>query len=484
MFESFSKLRLWPFVAALTLLVTGCGGSSSGGQASPDPVDPTADAPKVTSTGPIDSAAGVATNSKVVATFSLPMDSVSIDTTSFTVGANGEAAVTGTVSLDAASNTAVFTATGGFSADAEYTATITTTAISMEGGALADDYSWTFATGTSADNTAPTIASTNPADTAIDVPINRNISVTFNEMMDPTTISTTTFVVTGPDSNEVPGAVSYLGTTATFEPTDLLEANAAHSVTITTGASDLSGNALAADSSFTFTTSSSTAAGPARVNLGTAGDYVILAKAGISTTGTTSVVGHIALSPAAETFITGFSQTRDVSDEFSTAAIVTGRIYAANMAAPTPSKLTTAIGDMEIAYTDAAGRTTPDHTELGAGDVSGLTLEPGLYKWGTGLLMATDVTLSGSANDIWIFQIAEDLTVENGVAVTLAGGALPKNIFWQVAGQVSLGTTADFKGVVLSKTQIVVKNGAAFNGRAFAQTAVTLDANAVTQPAD
>ncbi len=153
------------------------------------------------------------------------------------------------------------------------------------------------------------------------------------------------------------------------------------------------------------------------------------------------------------------------------------------MAAPTPSKLTTAIGDMEIAYTDAAGRSSPDHTELGAGDISGMTLEPGLYKWGTGVLMASDVTLSGGANDIWIFQIAEDMTVENGVALTLAGGALPKNIFWQVAGQATLGTTADFKGIILSKTQIVVNNGAVLNGRAMAQTAATLDANAITQPA-
>jgi hypothetical protein len=235
---------------------------------------------------------------------------------------------------------------------------------------------------------------------------------------------------------------------------------------------------------WSFTTSSSAAEGPAPVNLGTAGNYVILAKSAISTTGTTDIVGHVAVSPAAETFITGFSQSRDASDEFSTSAIVDGRIYAANMAAPTPSKLTTAIGDMEIAYTDAAGRSTPDHTELGAGDISGMTLEPGLYNWGTGLLVASDVTLSGGANDVWIFQIAQDLTVENGINITLAGGALPKNIFWQVGGSVTLGTTSAFKGIILSKTQIAVNNGAVINGRALAQTAVTLDANAVTQPAD
>ncbi|MFA5852425.1 MAG: ice-binding family protein, partial [Spirochaetales bacterium] len=105
------------------------------------------------------------------------------------------------------------------------------------------------------------------------------------------------------------------------------------------------------------------------------------------------------------------------------------------------------------------------------------------YKWGTGVLIASDVTISGGADDVWIFQIAEDLTVSNGVMVTLSGGAQAKNIFWQVAGQTSLGTTANFKGIILCQTQIVLQTGAVLNGRALAQTAVTLDANTVTQPA-
>ena len=161
---------------------------------------------------------------------------------------------------------------------------------------------------------------------------------------------------------------------------------------------------------------------------------------------------------------------------------MTGKLYAADMAPPTPTEMTTAVSDMETAFTDAAGRTLPDFTELGAGDVSGLTLVPGLYKWGTGLLIATDVALQGSATDVWIFQIAQDLTVSNGVQVTLSGGALPKNIFWQVSGQATMGTTAVFKGVVLCQTAIVMSTGASFEGRALAQTAITLDANAVTQP--
>ena len=138
---------------------------------------------------------------------------------------------------------------------------------------------------------------------------------------------------------------------------------------------------------------------------------------------------------------------------------------------------------MEAAYTDAAGRVLPDATELGAGNIDGMTLAPGLYKWGTVVLIPTGVTLSGGANDVWIFQIAQGLTVGNGALVTLSGGAQAKNIFWQVAEQVTLGTTSDFKGVILGQTLIAMNTGAALNGRALAQTAVTLQANAVTKPA-
>jgi hypothetical protein len=221
----------------------------------------------------------------------------------------------------------------------------------------------------------------------------------------------------------------------------------------------------------------------APVNLGTAGNFVILAKTGISTTGTTSIVGDIGVSPAAASYITGFSLINDASNVFSTSSIVTGKVYASNYALPTPSTMTTAVSDMQTAYTDAAGRTSPDYTELGAGNIGGMTLTPGLYKWGTGVkIPAGGVTLSGGANDVWIFQIAQDLTVDNGAKVTLSGGAQAKNIFWQVAGKTTLGTTSDFKGIILSKTLISLNTGATLNGRALAQTAVTLIANVITAP--
>ncbi|MDP2940556.1 MAG: ice-binding family protein [Candidatus Omnitrophota bacterium] len=223
------------------------------------------------------------------------------------------------------------------------------------------------------------------------------------------------------------------------------------------------------------------AAQPA-VNLGTAGDFVILSKSGISTTGTTSIVGDIGVSPAAATYITGFGLIMDSSNQFATSSLVNGKVYAADYTPPTPAKMTTAVSDMETAYTDAAGRTLPDHTELGAGDIGGMTLTPGLYKWGTGVTIPTDVTLSGSSTDVWIFQIGEDLTVSSGAKILLSGGAQAKNIFWQVAGQTTLETTSVFNGNILCYTAIVLNTGATLNGRALAQTAVTLDANTVTAP--
>ena len=223
--------------------------------------------------------------------------------------------------------------------------------------------------------------------------------------------------------------------------------------------------------------------GPSPVGLGTAGTYVVLAKSAVSTVPTSKVTGNIGVSPAAGSYLTGWSLTMDSTNVFATSPQVTGQLFAADFAVPTPSNLTTAVTNMLTAYTDAAGRTTPDHTELGAGDISGMTLAAGLYKWGTGVAINTDVTLSGGPNDVWIFQVAEGITQAAGTHVILSGGALPKNIFWQTAGVAALGTTAHFEGVILSLSSISLNTGATMNGRLLAQTAVTLNSSTLTQPA-
>jgi len=217
-------------------------------------------------------------------------------------------------------------------------------------------------------------------------------------------------------------------------------------------------------------------------NLGMAATYAILAKTGISTVPTSAITGNIGVSPAAATFITGFSLVADSTNVFATSPQVTGKAFAADYTPPTPTNLTAAIGDMQLAFTDAAGR-APSVTELGAGKIGGMTLTAGVYKWGTGLLIPTDVTLTGSATDVWIFQIAQDLTLSSGAKILLTGGALPRNVFWQVAGLVDLGTTAHCEGIVLSQTSVTLRTGASINGRLLAQTAVNIDGSAVVEPA-
>jgi len=168
----------------------------------------------------------------------------------------------------------------------------------------------------------------------------------------------------------------------------------------------------------------------------------------------------------------------------------TGKVYSVDAAGPLPCRVTnasllsTAVNNMVSAYSDAASRLSPNFTNLGAGAIGGLTLAPGLYKWTTGVSISSNVTLSGSANSIWIFQVGGTLNQANATKVILSGGAKAKNVFWQSAGAVTIGTTAHFEGVVLAKTNIAVKTGASVTGRLLAQTAVTLQQNAITQPAN
>lgn len=222
--------------------------------------------------------------------------------------------------------------------------------------------------------------------------------------------------------------------------------------------------------------------GPAPINLESSENFVILAKTGVTNVPTSSITGNIGISPAAASFITGFSLNLDPGSSFATSSQVTGQIFAPGYASPTPVNLTTAIGDMETAYENAAGATNPDHTELASGSIGGMTLPAGLYKWSNTVNITSDLTINGGANDTWIFQIAGGLTLASGKKIILAGGAKAKNIVWQVAQVVTVETTAHMEGIVLGKTGIVLKTNASANGRLLGQTAVTLEKNTVVEP--
>jgi len=344
--------------------------------------------------------------------------------------------------------------------------------------------------------TEPTVVSSSPSNNATNVPTSTNtsdnvvtgtaVTATFSQPMDPETVTSSsagnslTFTVTEANGNEVPGTVvmNDANTLATFTPTSsALNPNTSYTARVTTAAKNAAGVAMGNPIEWTFTTNAVEFTGQTPVPLGAAGPFAILTKSGITDVFPSAINGDVGASP-----ITGAAiHVRCVE-------MMTGTVYSVNAAGPLPCRvtdptlLTKAVGDMELAYTNAAGRTNPNFVNLGAGKIGGLTLVPGLYKWTTGVLISTSVTISGGPDAVWIFQIAGTLTQANATRLILKGGARPKNIFWQASGAVVIGTTAHFEGVTLARTMIALKTGASANGRLLAQTAVSLEQNAVTRP--
>jgi hypothetical protein len=219
------------------------------------------------------------------------------------------------------------------------------------------------------------------------------------------------------------------------------------------------------------------------VNLRSSANFVVLGASLISNIPTSSVTGDVGLSPATGGNITGFGPLE-----------VVGVVYAVDASGPAGSvpdatRLTAAKGDLTTAYNDAVGRTpvpsgpflNPDN---GTGNIGGQTLVPGLYKFTSSLaITGSNLTLAGGANDVWIFQIASNLNVGNGIQVILSGGARAANIFWQVGTSAILGTTSAFKGTILADQSVSMNSGASLEGRALARiAAVTLSANTITHP--
>jgi len=436
-------------------------------------------APTVVSTDPANNATGVLLNKVPAATFSVPMDPLTITSTTFNVK-QGATAVTGVVSYTG--STASFTPASPFASNTIYTATITTGAKNVPGTPLANDYVWTF---TTAAATVPTVLSTNPLNLATGVALNKVISGIFSEAMDPLTITPLTFtLMTG--VTPVTGTINYSGTTATFTPTSNLLSGNTYTATFTTGVKNLAGTPLASNYVWTFNTGASL--GPPVINLGGVARFGIIAGVGVSNNAGFSVINNldVGIYPGVRSSVTGFPP----------ATIVGGAIYASDDVAPpgTAAMLLQAQNDLTAAYNTAAGATLPAPAVAPA-DLGGKTLAPGIYtSASTMLLQNGNLTLDaqGDANAVWIFQVGSAFTSVGsgpfpsaaGGNVILTGGAQAKNVFWQVSSSATIGDFTHFQGNVLALSNITMNSGAVADGRMLARngTVIMTSTNIINKP--
>ena len=420
-------------------------------------------APSVISEAPFSGNGAACPNSLITATFSQPMIAATLNAGTFKVTGPMGAPVTGQVTYDAGSNTAIFAPAVPLGLSTAYTATITTGAVNTTGIPPVANFSWNFTTGNAPCVGAPAVVSFTPADGACP---NATVTATFNEAMNPATINASTFTLSPGSTGAVAYAVS--SQTATFTPTAPLTLNTLYTATITTGAQDLLGDALASNFTWTFTTAAAACQAPMGVPLGSAALFEALAGSTLTNTGPTFITGgDLGLSPGSS--VTGFppgSLTPPATLHVDDPTAAQGK------------------ADLTAAYLYAAG--LPGGAVLPA-DMSGLTFTPGVYTNATTVQLApgASVTLDaqGNANAVFVFQIGSTLTTLGSSQVVLAGGTQAKNIFWQVGSSATLGTNSIFMGNILALQSITLDTGATLTGRALAQNgAVTMDSNMITAP--
>ncbi len=443
-------------------------------------------APTVNATDPLRDAIGVALNKKVTATFSEEMNPLSVNGTTFVLK-QGTTIVQGTVSYS--NGTAVFSPLANLAANTLYTATVTTGVRDVAGNTMAVDYTWSFTTGSTTDVTLPVITSTDPANGATGVIRNKKVSAVFSKAMNPSTINAITFVVKQ-GATTIAGAVSYAGMSATFSPFADFASNTTYTATITTGAKDLAGNAMAANYVWSFTTGLAIAPPP----LGSAAMFGVFGgSAGITNQGLNTVINGSIGTTGVSTLITGFHDgtSNDIYTETtSNVGLVTGRIYTAPPLPGTATSFAIAqqgLLDATIAYNSISPASKPGGTDPGAGELGGLTLAPGIYKSASGTFKITNGNLTldamGDPNAVWIFQTAAGLTV--GIAgptgarsIIMKNQAQPKNVFWYVGsaatingagGGTMVGNIIASAGVTFSTAGNAVQT--VLNGRAISLNA-------------
>jgi len=394
---------------------------------------------------------GVATNRQVAVVFNQPMDPASINPSTFEV-----AGVVGNVTYDATNKIAAFKPFSNFAPSTTFNATITTGAKDLKGTPMAAPFNFSFTTRSTSDTSPPHVVAINVAGGATCVPLDQKFKVTFDEPMDSLTITSSTIFIVG-----VTSSVTYdAGTrTATLTPAATLAANTTFTLTVTTDVKDMGGVPLEAPFQLTFTTGPCQGGGVPPVALcPLIGNFAVLAGTTVTNTGPTVITGDVGLSPG--TAVTGFPP-----------GLASGAMHITDGAAAQAQAALTA------AYLDAAGRTP---TGSVAGDLTGQTLVPGIYKSTSSLGLTGDLTLDAQGNPdaVFIFQISSTLITGSGSHVNLVNGAKACNVFWQVGSSATLGTNSVFKGSILALTSIALTTGAQMDGRALARNgAVTLDTN-------
>lgn len=438
--------------------------------------------PIVQSTDPANLATNVVLNKTITATFSKPMDPATINTLTYYLK-QGNNLIPATISYTA--STASLVPLAPLAANTLYTATVTTGAKDPSGNALAADYTWTFTT-----STIPTVLSTDPANGAIDVPLNKVITALFSKAMDPATINALTFTVFQ-GATQVFGTVTYAGNTASFTPSVLLGDSKVYTATITTGAKDPTGNSIPANYVWNFTTLTST---PPPSILGTAANFgAIGGNAGITNQGLNTVINNGGIgTTAASTLITGFHDglTGDVYTETPlNVGNSKGGIFTAPPAPGTATSFNIAqkgLADANLAYLAISPASKPGGTDPGAGELGTLTLAPGVYKSASGTfdISKGDLVLDaqGDPNAVWIFQTDAGLTVgsagSGARSVMIIGNGSPKNVYWYVGsaavingsgGGTMVGTIIAKSGITFSTAGVATQT--VLNGRALSLVA-------------
>lgn len=429
-------------------------------------------APFVISTVPNDGASGVPINAAITATFSEPMNPLSITTRSFHLS-HGTTATPGIVTY--LGTTATFTPNHALEANTLYTASINTEAQDLAGNPLVATYSWDFTTGAILDTSSPTVISVSPEDLAIGVALNTTITATFSEPMNPLSITTRSFHL---DQGTTPihGIVTYLGDTATFTPNHLLLADTTYTATINIEAEDLAGNPLLSNYVWSFTTGAEVVPGP--VDLGMISPFGSFGGgAGMTNEGLLTVINGDIGTTGAATTITGFHDNVPVF--YTVTPLNNGWVNGTVYTATSPEAVAGALA-ARAAYNALTPASMPGGFDPGAGQLGGLTLPPGIYQaaGGSFLLTGSDLTLDGQgdANAFWVFQMASSLTIGAPAAprsIHLINGAQSKNIFWQVgsAATINPGGGGTVEGTIIAQAGVVISTSGSMiittlNGRA------------------